>query len=95
MIPSRRFDVLLEQARQFQRNSCLYHNTSDPFSLYTDHTCGRERFPTVTTFILEHTNEVWDLRWSNNGEYLATASADKTAIIWRIGVTFQFLPYTI
>ncbi|GJJ12550.1 hypothetical protein Clacol_006793 [Clathrus columnatus] len=89
MIPSRRFDTLLEQARQFQRNSCLYHNTSEPFSLYTDHTCGRERFPTVTTLILEHANEVWDLRWSNNGEYLATASADKTAIIWRIGANRQ------
>lgn len=89
MIPSRRFDVLLEQARQFQRNSCLYHNTSDPFSLYTDHACGRDRFPTVTTIILEHNNEVWDLRWSNNGEYLATASADKSAIIWRIGPNNQ------
>lgn len=90
MIPSRRFDTLLEQARQFQRNLCLYHNTSEPFSLYTDHVCGRERFPTVTTLILQHADEVWDLRWSNSGELLATASADKTAIIWRIGVHKSF-----
>ena len=88
MIPPRRFDVLLEQAREFQRHSCVYHNTSAPFSLYTDHACGRESFPGVTTLILaEHEDEVWDLQWSHNGCYLATASSDQTAIIWRIGVS--------
>jgi WD repeat-containing protein 26 len=88
MIPPRRFDVLLEQAREFQRRSCEYHNTSEPFSLYTNHSCGRESFPGVTTLILaEHEDEVWDLQWSHNGCYLATASSDQTAIIWRIGVS--------
>ncbi|KAF8590071.1 WD40 repeat-like protein [Ramaria rubella] len=86
MIPPRRFDVLLEQSREYQRHCCVYHNTSAPFSLYTDHTCGRESFPGVTTFILaEHEDEVWDLQWSHSGDYLATASCDRTAIIWRIG----------
>ncbi|KAF8511107.1 WD40 repeat-like protein [Hysterangium stoloniferum] len=86
MIPSRRFDTLLEQAREYQRNSCLYHNSSTPFSLYTDHACSQDSFPNVTTLILaEHEDEVWDLKWSNDGCYLATASSDRTAIIWRIG----------
>lgn len=88
MIPPRRFDVLLGQAREYQRHTCAYHNTSLPFSLYTDHSCGRESFPGVTTLILaEHEDEVWDLQWSHNGCYLATASSDQTAIIWRIGVS--------
>lgn len=87
MIPPRRFDTLLEQAREYQRRSCVYHNTSVPFSLYTDHACGRDAFPGVTTLILaEHEDEVWDLQWSHDGCYLATASSDRTAIIWRIGV---------
>jgi len=88
MIPSRRFDTLLEQARQYQRNSCLYHNSSAPFSLYTDHVCGRELFPSMTTVILEgHANEVWDVQWSHDGWYLATASSDNSAIIWKLGVS--------
>ena len=91
MIPQRRFATLLEQARDFQQLQCLYHNapkTSRAFSLYTDHMCDKDAFPRVTTAILEvHTDEVWNLEWSHNGKYLATASKDKTAIIWRIDVS--------
>jgi len=86
MIPSRRFDTLLEQSRIFQRNTCLYHNTPVPFSLYTDHVCGQEYFPGITTASLEvHTDEVWDIQWSHDGCYLASASSDKTAMIWKLG----------
>ncbi|EKM55055.1 uncharacterized protein PHACADRAFT_94848 [Phanerochaete carnosa HHB-10118-sp] len=43
-------------------------------------------FPRVTTAILQvHNDEVWNLQWSHSGGYLATASRDKSAIIWRIG----------
>ncbi|EGO21068.1 hypothetical protein SERLADRAFT_475747 [Serpula lacrymans var. lacrymans S7.9] len=51
-----------------------------------DHQCDKSAFPRVTTMILEvHADEVWNIAWSHNGEYLASASKDKTAIIWRIG----------
>ncbi|KIJ35759.1 hypothetical protein M422DRAFT_61256 [Sphaerobolus stellatus SS14] len=86
MIPPQRFDTLLQQAREYQRNSCLYHNSNAPFSLYTDHACGRDLFPNTTTVILaEHDDEVWDIQWSHDGGHLATASADGTAIVWRLG----------
>ncbi|KIJ69067.1 hypothetical protein HYDPIDRAFT_172550 [Hydnomerulius pinastri MD-312] len=43
-------------------------------------------FPRVTTTILDvHTDEVWNVAWSHDGLRLASASRDKTAIIWRIG----------
>ena len=91
MIPQRRFATLLSQARSWQQNQCLYHNApSDPrtFSLYTDHLCDTSPFPRVTTAILEvHTDEVWNMEWSHNGQYLASASKDKTAIIWRVEVS--------
>lgn len=91
MIPQRRFSTLLDQAFLYQQNRCLYHNSSAnsrTFSLYTDHMCDKSVFPTVTTAILEiHSDEVWNLEWSHSGNFLATASKDKSAIIWRIGVS--------
>nr|ANC28035.1 WD-repeat protein [Polyporus umbellatus] len=88
MIPQRRFATLLEQARAYQQTRCLYHNMpprNSSYSLYTDHICERNAFPRVATASLQvHTDEVWNLEWSHNGRYLATASKDKTAIIWRV-----------
>ncbi|KZT71398.1 WD40 repeat-like protein [Daedalea quercina L-15889] len=88
MIPQRRFATLLDQARAYQQSLCLYHNApsnSRTFSLYNDHLCDKEAFPRVTTAILEvHSDEVWNLEWSHSGNYLASASKDKTAIIWRV-----------
>ena len=41
----------------------------------------------LTTVILkEHDDEVWNVKWSHNGQYLASASRDKSAFIWFIGV---------
>ncbi|KAF8609924.1 WD40 repeat-like protein [Ceratobasidium sp. AG-I] len=89
MLPPRRLDTLLTQARAHQRSTCAYHQANSPadsFSLYADHSCTRAQFPTLTSHILaEHTDEVWRLAWSNDGRYLASTSQDKTAIIWKIG----------
>ncbi|KAI0820195.1 WD40 repeat-like protein [Trametes gibbosa] len=88
MIPQRRFATLLDQARTYQQSRCLYHNVpvrNQAYSLYADHVCDRNAFPRVTTAVLSvHEDEVWNLEWSHSGRYLATASKDKTAIIWRV-----------
>jgi WD repeat-containing protein 26 len=93
MIPQRRFSTLLNQASLYQRQRCVYHNsptTSSSFSLFTDHQCDKSAFPRVTTTILAiHTDEVWNLEWSHDGTCLASASKDKSAIIWRIGVSIS------
>lgn len=90
MIPQRRFSTLLTQSREYQRHHCLYHNSPvepSSFSLFSDHTCNKESFPRITTTILEvHSDEVWNVAWSHDGTHLASASKDKTAIIWRIGL---------
>lgn len=90
MIPQRRFSTLFAQSRLYQRSRCLYHNSpidQSSFSLFSDHVCDKEAFPRITTTILEvHSDEVWNVAWSHDGTHLASASKDKTAIIWRIGV---------
>ena len=48
---------------------------------------NRAMFPTETRQILsEHSDEVWFLRFSNNGKYLATGSKDMTVILWKVEV---------
>lgn len=85
MLPSRRLATLLDQARQHQQLSCLYHDDNEPISLYNDHQCESGTFPTVTTHILQdHTDEVWRIEWSPSGDMLASASKDRTVMIWKL-----------
>ncbi|KAG8934591.1 hypothetical protein FRC02_009671 [Tulasnella sp. 418] len=86
MVPPRRLNTLLEQARNYQKAACTYHDPRAPFSFLSDHECSRAQFPTVTTHLLMgHSDEVWNIAWSHDGRYLASASKDKSAIIWSIG----------
>ncbi|KAK2466746.1 hypothetical protein APHAL10511_001004 [Amanita phalloides] len=91
MIPPRRLSTIIQQARLYQRSRCVYHNlpsNSVAFSLYTDHQCNKSAFPRLTTTILDgHTDEVWNIEWSHDGAYLASASKDKSVIIWHVTYT--------
>jgi len=84
--PESRLQKLLLQSIQFQHINCLYHNTFDNnFSLLNDHSCTSEQLPTVTKLILEkHTDEVWYIRFSHDGKYLASASKDATIVLWNV-----------
>ncbi|XP_074589746.1 WD repeat-containing protein 26 homolog [Curcuma longa] len=86
MIPERRLENLVEQALSLQKESCYFHNPlSSSLSLYTDHKCGKDLLPSHTIQVLqEHQDEVWFVQFSNNGKYLASASNDKSAIIWEV-----------
>ncbi|XP_054819630.1 WD repeat-containing protein WDS homolog isoform X3 [Prosopis cineraria] len=84
-VPERRLEHLVEATLTAWTDSCMYHSSSDPISLYEDHCCSRDNIPTETTQILTgHKNEVWFVQFSNNGEYLASSSNDCTAIIWKV-----------
>ncbi|KAL1550098.1 WD repeat-containing protein WDS [Salvia divinorum] len=95
-LPERRLEHLVEMAISALVDSCIYHTSSDSVSLYRDHHCDRDQFPTETTQILtNHQHEVWSVQFSNNGEYLASSSRDCTAIIWKVQddnrVTLRFV----
>ncbi|KAF9014052.1 WD40 repeat-like protein [Cyathus striatus] len=92
MIPQQRLSILLQQARAFQEEHCVYHNSPSDnlsaFSLYSDHQCSQAYFPRRTAAVLvDHKDEVWNMEWSHGGLLLATASKDKTAIIWHAGAS--------
>ncbi|WEW56210.1 hypothetical protein PRK78_001647 [Emydomyces testavorans] len=85
MIPEHRLAILLDQVKQNQINRCIYHNTAAAPSLYSDHMCDRIQFPTQATLELsQHTDEVWYLEFSHDGTKLATASRDRTVIIYDV-----------
>lgn len=48
-IPGGRLEHLVETTVTAWVDSCLFHTSSSPVSLYEDHHCGREQFPTTTT----------------------------------------------
>lgn len=88
MVPPRRLDTLLQQARDHQIELCNHHVTLHETSLYHDHICSRNQFPSTTTHILEgHTDEVWQVQWCHSGKMLASSGRDMTVIIWRIVCT--------
>ncbi|KAK2796787.1 hypothetical protein FQN51_009011 [Onygenales sp. PD_10] len=91
MIPEHRLAVLLDHVKQNQINHCLYHNTSTPPSLYSDHLCDRRDFPLRTSLELtEHTNEVWYLEFSHDGTKLVTTGRDNMVLIYDVG-TFKVI----
>ena len=50
LLPSRRLQILVEQAMELQLMSCRYHNLPVPvFSVLSDYSCGPEQIPSVTT----------------------------------------------
>ncbi|KAI9209708.1 WD40-repeat-containing domain protein [Polychytrium aggregatum] len=84
VIPANRLETLLEQSLLYQTNACVYHDCADmDLSLFENHQCTRSQFPCTTNAVLdEHTDEVWFVAFSPDGNYLASASKDNKVIIW-------------
>ncbi|KAF1993474.1 glycoside hydrolase family 1 protein [Amniculicola lignicola CBS 123094] len=83
MIPEHRLGVLLDEVKQTWISHCLYHNTAKSPSLYTDHNCERDDFPLTPAIDLKyHKDEIWYLKYSNDGSMLASTSKDMSIIIY-------------
>ena len=83
MIPQHRLAILLDHVKQSQINNCLYHNTAEPPSLYSDHMCDRNDFPLdVCVDLTQHSDEAWFCKFSHDGSKLVTAGKDRTAFIY-------------
>jgi WD40 repeat protein len=100
LVPNHRLKTLLSQSIEYQISTCLYHNTSNEhYSLLKTHICSSDIMPITCTAILEsHQNEVWCVKFSHNGLFLASASKDTTIIISDVlndfNVVFQFKGHT-
>ncbi|CAN8095932.1 unnamed protein product [Discula destructiva] len=82
MLPEHRLAVLFQQIKDRQLDTCKWHTTPTTPSLYSDHTCEQDLFPNKLLHELEQPGEVWQIRFSNNGKYLASCGADKHVYIW-------------
>ncbi|GAA5894761.1 hypothetical protein JCM6882_006674 [Rhodosporidiobolus microsporus] len=92
MLPQHRLGTLLSQSQRFQQqHHAVPSAPSEPFSLLVDSDPQAALvFPDYATHVLqEHTDEVWRLAWSHDGEWLATAGKDKTVILWRVRDGFR------
>lgn len=91
MLPEHRLATLLHQVKRNQISSCLYHNTAASPSLYQDHSCDRNDFPTRPVLELaRHEGDVWDVKFSHDGQRLASCGADGSLIIYAVG-SFEVL----
>lgn len=88
MLPEHRLAVLLQQFKDQQAESCIWHTSSSSPSLYSDHTCDRSRFPTEAIIeFLEPSMEdaeIWQVRFSHNGKFLAGCGSGEKVFIWDV-----------
>ena len=85
MLPEHRLAVLLEQVKEGQINNCLFHTSSEPPSLYSDHICDSNNFPSEVALELDqHSGELWQVRFSHDGTRLASCGMDQCIIIWSV-----------
>jgi WD40 repeat protein len=83
MIPEHRLATLLDQLKQYQISKCLYHNSSTPPSLFSDHICDRSQFPLRDVLQLTvNAGEVWFVQFSHNGRRLAACGENPTVVIY-------------
>lgn len=83
MIPEHRLASLLDEVKEGWIERCQYHNTAASPSLYLDHNCTKDDFPTRNALELKHhTDQVVFVQYSNDGSMLASTSKDTTIIIY-------------
>lgn len=83
MLPEHRLSVLLDNIKQHQIDKCLYHSTTKPLTLYSDHLCDRSMFPTDVMLDLEqYPGEVYQIAFSHSGDRIAACGSAKGIFIW-------------
>jgi len=89
VVPGLRMLSIVDQALTYQISQCQFHNGKIAhFSLLHDHHCTLGEIPQACISVLhEHKDEVWHVAFSHSGTHLASASKDKSVIIWTIEPT--------
>ncbi|QBZ59058.1 hypothetical protein PoMZ_04018 [Pyricularia oryzae] len=85
MLPEHRLAVLLSQVKDDQILNCIYHTSATSPSLYCDHYCDREKFPSqVIQELSSGAGEIWQIQFSHDGTKLASSGSDESVIIWSL-----------
>ncbi|RSM01725.1 hypothetical protein CDV31_011248 [Fusarium ambrosium] len=83
MLPENRLAVLLEQVKQSQIDTCLYHTEALSPSLYSDHLCDKRNFPTeVAVEVSDLDGEIWQVQFSHDGTRMAACGSSDYVMIW-------------
>jgi len=84
LLPEKRLQLLVNQAVQYQKEKQNFPFVKQKeISLLEDLHYDPQRIPTKTSRVLtHHKDEVWFVQFSHNGKLLATASKDKSVVVW-------------
>lgn len=85
MLPEHRLAVLLRQIKDFQVAGCVLHTSATSPSLYADHECDKSNFPSHVLHELDsNSGEVWQVRFSGNGKFLASCGSGRYVNIYDV-----------
>jgi WD40 repeat protein len=87
-----RLDTLLKQSYLYQKRQCHYHSKkSQDTGILKDHHCEKKKAHFVLTDELRsHSDEVWFVQFSVDGQFLVSSSKDRSVIVWSTEV-FPFM----
>jgi len=101
LIPENRLEQLLLQAVEYQKEHlCVLqnpqnHDPSQGVSLLQREIAPEDAIPDTTLAVLtDHEDEVWNVQFSHNGQYLATVGTDKMCFVYNVhslGAPFRSL----
>jgi WD40 repeat protein len=73
----------LREGLSDQIRTCKYHTAVTPLSLYHEHECPPSEFPdTMALTLRDMPGEVYKVRFSNNGAYLAAGGDAGKVTVW-------------
>lgn len=85
MLPDNRLAGLLQQVKQSQIDTCLYHTSAASPSLYSDHHCEKSDFPSeVAITLTDLQGEVWQVQFSHSGDRLAACGSKSEVVVWHV-----------
>uniref|UniRef100_A0A915N695 Uncharacterized protein n=1 Tax=Meloidogyne javanica TaxID=6303 RepID=A0A915N695_MELJA len=91
MLPPNRLQELLKQSWLYQTKQCDLHvlsreqNVLDDRAILVDHQCSSREFPSKNTCTLYmHNAEVWCVKFSPCGHFIASGAKGNQVLVWKV-----------